>query len=101
MGWKLAEHKARVQHSIAGKRIIVGIAVDARLAATRSTKRRLRAALHQRKKRQIVGLTEWSKCKMPKALRPIMRGGVKIRATASVSVTSVFTKSGVRKISFE
>ena len=103
MGWKIAEHKTRVQYASAGKRIVVGIAVDARLTATRSTKRKLRAALHQRNRRQANGLREWSLCKMPNALRPIMRGGVKASVSVtSTSVTSVsVTKTGVRRISFE
>ena len=103
MGWSIAEHKTRVQYASAGKRIVVGIAVDARLTATRSTKRKLRAALHQRNRRQANGLREWSLCKMPNALRPIMRGGVKASVSVtSTSVTSVsVTKTGVRRISFE
>jgi hypothetical protein len=79
-GWTVAEHKTRVQRAEAGRRIIVGIAVDDYIHATRKTRRKLRAARHRaalckgHKKRNKAamsasGLAEWAACKLPRLCR--------------------------------
>lgn len=77
MGWQLAEHKTRIQRAKAGRRIIVGIAVDDRINATRKARRKLRAAKHGHHRKGInihnsqsaAGLSEWVSCKLPRAAR--------------------------------
>jgi len=66
-GFKLNRKKTRLQSIANGRVIINGIALDKNgLHPTRKTKRKLRAALHQKKKRAANGLNEWAKCKFPK-----------------------------------
>lgn len=74
VGWKIAEHKTHIQTAKAGRRIIVGISVGPEdIQATRKTKRRLRAAKHQKNEKQIKGLSEWVACKMPRSARGLRR----------------------------
>ena len=82
-GWTIAEHKTHIQHAKAGRRIIVGIAVDDRVQQTRKTRRKLRAAEHQSNSVQKChtvtsrtkalnaanGLREWAACKLPRKAR--------------------------------
>lgn len=65
-GFKINPEKTRTQAAGAGRRVITGIAVDTKLHPLRSTKRRLRAALHQRHTSEARGLAEWCKLKMPR-----------------------------------
>ncbi len=70
MGWKIAQHKTHVQYAKAGRRIIVGLAVgDTDVHMTREVRRRIRAAKHHKNERQLKGLTEWAKCKLPRCAR--------------------------------
>jgi Reverse transcriptase (RNA-dependent DNA polymerase) len=65
-GFRLNKRKTRLQDATNGRVIITGIAVDSEgIHATRQTKRKMRAALHQRNSSSMSGLTEWSKCKLP------------------------------------
>jgi hypothetical protein len=65
-GFKINEKKTKLQDAKNGKRIVTGIAIDKRgLYATRRTKRKIRAAIHQRNEKSLVGLKEWAKCKLP------------------------------------
>ena len=65
-GFKINRKKTTLQDSRNGRVIVTGIAVDNRgLYATRHTKRKMRAASHQRNEVSLAGLTEWSKCKLP------------------------------------
>lgn len=68
-GFKINSRKTSMQDSKNGRVIINGIAVDSNgIHATRKTKKRLRAALHQLNFRSARGLNEWSKCKLPREL---------------------------------
>lgn len=78
MGWTLAERKTRVQLASAGRRIVVGVAVDDGIHPTRNVRRRLRAARYQKRVPQARGLEEWSALKLPRA-RP--DEGVKVIRT--------------------
>jgi len=123
--WTIAEHKTHVQHAKAGRRIVVGIAVDDRVQATRKTRRKLRAARHQASKYRVDngvngrptvsptsapansarGLTEWAACKLPRRCRstrqlmgaPLASGGSQRQsAQATTNNTAVVSGSGRR-----
>lgn len=62
--------KTRVRFAKYGRRHMLGIAVgDTDIQVPRKTKRKLRAARHQENWPSLGGLTAWSKCYLPKALR--------------------------------
>ena len=64
-GFKINSKKTKLQSSSNGRIIIHGIAVDKHgLHPTRKTKRKMRAALHQKNIFSYSGLEEWSKCKL-------------------------------------
>jgi RNA-directed DNA polymerase len=65
-GFKINNHKTQLQDSNNGRIIITGIAVDEMgLHPTRHTKKKMRAASHQKNHESMRGLSEWSKCKLP------------------------------------
>lgn len=65
-GFKLNVKKTWLQDSRFGNRIITGVVVtNEGIKATRATKRKLRAANHQKNKNVIRGLNEWIKLKEP------------------------------------
>lgn len=65
-GFKINDKKTKLQDAKNGRIIITGIAVDKRgLHATRRTKKKMRAAIHQKNESSLSGLSEWSKCKLP------------------------------------
>lgn len=64
-GFKINKEKTRTLSSKVGRRIITGVAVDNELHVPRRIKRKLRAAIHQQNKNKIMGLSEWSKLKLP------------------------------------
>jgi len=68
-GYKLNERKQSIQDSHNGRTIITGISIDnSGLHATRRTKKKLRAAIHQNNYLSTKGLLEWSKCKLPNSI---------------------------------
>jgi hypothetical protein len=69
-GFKINRNKTRYRFAKYGKRIILGVAVgDTDYIATRKIRRKMRAAKHQCNKESLGGLTAWSRCLLPKALR--------------------------------
>ena len=65
-GFRLNKNKTWLQDSRFGNRIVTGISVgNDGIKPTRNVKRNLRAAIHQKNKRSIIGLKEWSKLKEP------------------------------------
>lgn len=68
-GFKLNEKKTKLQSATNGRVIITGVAIDRNgLHASRKTKRKIRAAIHQNNINSAKGLVEWSKCKLPNKL---------------------------------
>ena len=65
-GFEINSAKTKLQDQKNGSIIVTGIAINKDgLAATRRTKRKIRAAIHQQNRKSINGLIEWSKCKLP------------------------------------
>ena len=64
-GFRLNESKTHLYDAKAGRRMVVGIAVDDDLHVSRKFKRRLRAAEHQKTK-SVGGMREWQKLKPPR-----------------------------------
>ena len=103
-GWMIAEHKTHVQHAKSGRRIVVGIAVDDRVQATRKTRRKLRAARHQVATNSANGIAEWAACKLPRKCRstrqmmgaPLASGGPQRQAAQATNNTAVVSGSGRR-----
>lgn len=65
-GFKVKASKTKIQWAGAGRRMITGVAVDSKIHPSRSTKRRLRAAMHQRHTAEARGLNEWMQVRIPK-----------------------------------
>jgi RNA-directed DNA polymerase len=66
-GFTLNKSKSKLQSTKSGKRIITGVAVNETINVTRRTKKKLRAAIHQKNLSSAKGLIEWSKLKFPKS----------------------------------
>jgi len=67
-GFTLNKKKRRLQSAKGGRRMITGVSVGERdIAASRKIKRRIRAALHQKKREHAYGLLSWAACKEPRA----------------------------------
>ncbi len=68
-GFKVNERKTKIQSAQNGRIVVGGIALDnSGLYATRRTKKKIRAALHQENHSSVSGLNEWAKCKLPNAI---------------------------------
>ena len=66
-GFTLNTKKRKLQSAKNGRRIITGIAVaERRIYPTRKIRRQIRAALHQKKKAEAIGLLSWSQCLEPR-----------------------------------
>lgn len=66
-GFQINNRKTRIQSLKNGKKIITGIAVDrSGVSPSRRTKRKIRAAYHQKNIASTRGLEEWAKCKLPR-----------------------------------
>ena len=118
--WTIAEHKTHIQHAKTGRRIIVGIAVDDRVQATRKTRRKLRAARHQaqgkiylggkhigggvnpKATKSAEGLAEWAACKLPRRVRStrqmmgVLAGSGPVAAPTEQTQTVALSGSGRR-----
>ena len=67
-GFKINTAKTKLQHAKQGRRQITGLSVgDRALHPTRKLKRKIRAALHQKRREQAFGLLTWAECKEPNA----------------------------------
>lgn len=68
-GFKTNKNKTRIQDARFGRRTVTGISVGTQdMAVSRSVKRNLRAAKHQKQDFSARGLEEWSKLKTPQIL---------------------------------
>lgn len=66
-GFRVNNRKTRMQSLKGGRIVIVGIGVDQDgLHPTRSTRRKIRAALHQGNEVSASGLREWARCALPR-----------------------------------
>lgn len=67
-GFKVNVTKTKLQCAKQGRRQITGLSVgDRSIHPTRRLKRKIRAALHQKKRDQAFGLLTWAECKEPNA----------------------------------
>ena len=74
-GFKVNERKTKIQSTTNGRVIIVGVALDkSGLHATRKTRKKIRAAHHQKMTSSAAGLREWAKCKLPKGSLTTTKG---------------------------
>lgn len=69
-GWRLSPAKTAIQRTRAGRRVVVGVSVGADdVRPPRSTRRRLRAALHSSPTApQTAGLAEWCRLRLPRGV---------------------------------
>ena len=68
-GFKINPSKTRLQFARDGRRIITGVGVGKfDIYPTRKTLKKIRAAKHQDNANSSRGLSEWAKCKLPKAI---------------------------------
>ncbi len=67
-GFRVNTSKTKLQSAKQGRRQITGISVGERaIHPTRKIKRKIRAALHQKREEQAFGLLTWAECKEPEA----------------------------------
>jgi len=67
-GFKVNTLKTKLQYAKRGRRHITGLGVgDRALHPTRKVKRKIRAALHQKRQAEACGLLTWAECKEPNA----------------------------------
>ena len=68
-GFKINDRKTTLQDARNGRVIINGLAVDENgIHATRQTRKKIRAAMHQGNASSLAGLQEWAKCKLPSSV---------------------------------
>ena len=65
-GFSINHRKTKLQNAKNGRRIITGIGVDKNgIHPKRKTRKKIRAAHHQKNISSLIGLLEWEKCKFP------------------------------------
>lgn len=64
LGFRINHKKTKLQTS-KNRRIITGLSVDKDVRASRKSRRKLRAAIHQKNNDSKRGLQEWCSCKRP------------------------------------
>ena len=70
-GFKVNKKKTKIQSIDNGRKVITGVAIDNKVVyPTRRTLKKIRAAQHQNNSNSLLGLIEWSKCKLPKITKP-------------------------------
>ena len=70
-GFKVNKKKTKIQSTDNGRKVITGVAIDNKgIYPTRRTLKKIRAAQHQNNSSSLLGLIEWSKCKLPKTTKP-------------------------------
>jgi len=70
-GFKINKKKTKIQNINNGRIIITGVAIDNKgVHPTRKTLKKIRAAKYQSNDGSLLGLTEWSKCKLPGLTKP-------------------------------
>lgn len=69
-GFKLNKRKTKIQNIKNGRVVITGVAID-KIGAhpTRKTLKKIRAAKHAKNESSLLGLEEWSKCRLPRKKR--------------------------------
>jgi hypothetical protein len=68
-GFEINRKKTKIQNINNGRIKITGVSIDNKgVHPTRKTRKKIRAAKHQQNKPSILGLEEWSKCKLPKKM---------------------------------
>jgi hypothetical protein len=68
-GFFINSKKTKLQNIRNGRIVITGVGVDRNgIHATRKTRKKIRAARHQRSVNSLIGLLEWEKCKFPNKL---------------------------------
>lgn len=88
-GFVLNKGKTKLQNARNGALIITGVALTpAGVVATRETRRRIRAADHQRNVHQLKGLKEWEKCKPPSNFS-VSRHGVILKRNRKLKKSEV------------
>lgn len=66
-GFKLNKRKTKIQNIKNGRVVITGVGIDnTGVHPTRKTLKKIRAAKHSKNGKNLLGLEEWSKCKLPK-----------------------------------
>ena len=68
-GFKLNKSKTKLQSSRAGRRIITGVSVAETIHPTRKSKKKIRAACHQKNLSSLKGLEEWARLKFPNKIK--------------------------------
>lgn len=97
-GYKIKESKTRILFAKAGRRKICGVMVDEDgIYPSRKSKRKLRAALHQKKIRQAKGLEEWNKLREPNPNRTNITMAKRVYARHVVQ--KMFNRNSIEELS--
>lgn len=94
LSFTLNKKKTHWQHSKGGRRIITGISVESDIRASRKSRRKLRAAVHQNNASQIHGLKEWCSCTEPMYVKWEAEGTIE---NPIITSTHNYFRSGRKK----